>query len=87
MYKENKSPPLPSSARESQREAGDGEFIWGIHFLPSHSHVFSPLILQLNCYFVAGMEGPSSVIKSITMSSRPGAHLGDLDGEDELSDK
>ena len=86
VFKGNKSLPLPSSACESQREAGVGEFVWCIHFLPPIPHAFSPLIFQLNCYFVAGMEGSSSVIQSITMSSRPDDHLGDLDGEDELSD-
>ena len=40
VYKGNKSPPLPSPARESQREAGDGEFVWCNHFLPSRSPCF-----------------------------------------------
>ena len=56
-------------------------------FSPPIPHVFSPVTFQLNCCFVASMEGPSSVIKSITMPSHPDDHLGDLDGEDELSDQ
>ena len=35
VYKGNKSPRLPSPAYESQKEAGDGEFVWFFHFLPS----------------------------------------------------
>jgi hypothetical protein len=66
---------------------GDGGFVCCSHFLPPIPNVFSGVIFQLNCNSFAGVDGPSSVSKSITMSALPGYHLGDLDGEDELSNQ
>jgi len=50
VYKGNKSTSLPSPTRESQREAGDSDFVWFFHFfLPfgmfSHGVIFSIKLL------------------------------------------
>ncbi len=63
FFKEKKSPLLLYPARESQREAGDGEYVSCLAFPPSHSQCFSQVHFQFNCYFVAGVEGPPSVFK------------------------
>ena len=50
-------------------------------------NVFSWVHFQFNCYFVAGINGPSSVRKVITMSACPDNNSGYLDGEDEVFDQ
>ena len=59
VYKGNKSLPLPSSACKSQREAGNGKFVWCIHFLPLHSPCFLAVDFSIKLLFCCRHQRPS----------------------------